>query len=49
MDNSVQHILLQLELLLKEYPEAKYYIQDHIRRMISDVLNSEDLIQELQQ
>jgi hypothetical protein len=48
MENSTQHILLQLELLLKEFPEAQYYIQDQIRSMISDLLNSEEVIQQLQ-
>ena len=49
MENSTQHILLQLEILLKEYPEAKFYIQDQIKVMISDLLNSEEMIQVLQQ
>ena len=49
MDNSTQHILLQLEIILKEYPEAKFYIQDQIRLIISDLLNSEDLVQQFQQ
>lgn len=49
MDHSARHIMLQLEILLKEYPEARFYIQNQMKNMISDLLNSEDLLQQLQQ
>lgn len=49
MENSTRHIMLQLEILLKEYPEAGFYIQSQIKNMIRDLLNSEDSLQLLQQ
>jgi hypothetical protein len=47
MDNAARHIMLQLEILLKEYPEAQYYVQNQIKQVIGEVLNSEDYQKEL--
>lgn len=47
MDNAARHIMLQLEILLKEYPEAQHYVQSQIKNIIGEVLNSEDYQKEL--
>lgn len=47
MKNTSRHIMIQLEIILKEYPEAEFYIQERMRSIISDLLNSETLIEEL--
>ena len=49
MNNSSRHILIQLEIILNEYPEAEFYIQEKMRALISDLLNSETLLDEFQQ
>ena len=48
MNNASRHILIQLEMILKEYPEAEFYIQERMRSLISDLLNSEICFEELQ-
>jgi hypothetical protein len=49
MDYTMKHIVLQLEMLLEEYPEAKFYVQDRVKEMVRDLLNAEDCKRELQQ
>jgi hypothetical protein len=49
MNNAAQHILMQLEIILREYPEAEFYIQERMRSIISDLLNSEICLEELEQ
>lgn len=36
-------------MLLEEYPEAKFYIYNGIRSMVSDLLNSVDCIDDLRE
>ena len=48
MDNSMKHIVMQLEILMKEYPEAKFYIQNQIKTMIRDLLNAEASLSDLE-
>ncbi len=48
MNNASRHILMQLEMILKEYPEAEFYIQERMRSLISDLINSEICFEELQ-
>ena len=48
MNNASRHIMIQLEIILREYPEAEYYIQERMRSLISDLLNSEICFEELQ-
>lgn len=49
MNNAARHIIIQLEIILKEYPEAEFYIQERMRSIISDLLNSEICLEELGQ
>lgn len=47
MDRDIKNIIMQLEMLLQEYPEAKFYIYGGIRNMVSDLLNSVDCVEDL--
>lgn len=47
MDKELKSILFYLELLLGEYSEAKFYIYNGIRVMVTDLLNSIDCLEEL--
>lgn len=49
MNNASQHIMIQLEIILKEYPEAEFYIQERMKSIISDLLNSEIVLEDLNQ
>ena len=47
MDRDIRNITMQLEMLLEEYPEAKFYIYNGIRTMVSDLLNAVDCLEDL--
>ncbi|MGB0346062.1 MAG: hypothetical protein ACPGGA_01180 [Balneolaceae bacterium] len=49
MDRDIRNIVMQLEMLLEEYPEAKFYIYNGIRTMVSDLLNSVDCVDDLRE
>jgi hypothetical protein len=49
MERDIRNIMMQLEMLLEEYPEAKFYIYNGIRSMVSDLLNSVDSIDDLRE
>jgi len=49
MDRDIKNIVMQLEMLLEEYPEAKFYIYSGIRTMVADLLNSVDCIDDLRE
>ncbi|MBO6537332.1 MAG: hypothetical protein JJ966_14000 [Balneolaceae bacterium] len=49
MERDIRNIMMQLEMLLEEYPEAKFYIYNGIRTMVSDLLNSVDCIDDLRE
>ena len=49
MDRDIRNIVMQLEMLLEEYPEAKFYIYNGIRGMVSDLLNSVDCVEDLRE
>ncbi len=49
MERDIRNIMMQLEMLLEEYPEAKFYIYNGIRMMVSDLLNSVDCIEDLKE
>ncbi|MCG8373665.1 MAG: hypothetical protein MI700_09040 [Balneolales bacterium] len=49
MDRDIRNIMMQLEMLLKEYPEAQFYIYSGIRSMVSDLLNSVDCLDDLKE
>ncbi|MEO1022207.1 MAG: hypothetical protein AAFW89_06640 [Bacteroidota bacterium] len=40
MDYQLQQNVDQLELLLKEYPEARFYVTSTIQAMLHEILNS---------
>ncbi len=46
-DADIRNILLQFEMLIEEYPEAKFYIYNGVKCMVSDLLNSVDCIDDL--
>jgi len=49
MNRDIRNIVMQLEMLLEEYPEAKFYIYNGIKTMVSDLLNSMDCIDYLRE
>lgn len=49
MDRDIKNIMIQLEMLLEEYPDAKFYIYNGIKVMVSDLLNSVDCIEDLRE
>lgn len=49
MDKDIRNIILQLEMLLEEYPEGKSYIYSSIKTMVTDLINSVNCVNSLKE